>query len=1040
MSNNRTRVPALIVAGLVGGSVLLAQQSTGTLKGRVTEKGTGAPKVGVTITAENQGTGFLRIVTSGSDGSFRLPILPLGNYKLNFKSADSTAAIIRTCSLGQETDCSVAMAAAAQATVVVVATSDTVGEINTTSAEVGVNVTSERLESLPVLSRNVVQAAVLAPGVQIISGTQIDPTKKGSSYMAQGDGQGRGTNFNIDGGDNNSTDVGGYVSSIPMDAIGEFQVVTNQYKAEFGRSNAGFLNVVSKAGSNSFAGVITGQYTDQSLRARKTDEGTKKDTTVQSLGATVSGPILKDKLFYMVSAEKRNEKEPSATFAPQAIEAWPDTAAVQTELKATTIYSRLDWNATPWLNVTGTYSYDKVTTPKQSLGRIELYGGLWNTAALATGTNETNRAGLKFAVNLASNMVWESNFVYFDYKNNIRPQADPLAMDSYFYVSQRDTPAMPLDDAEIGGAGFEGNAYQNTGIRRFQWRNDLTVMLGAHNIKTGLDYQSYTMAETVSFNPFTGIYRFVVGNVPLGNELYGGSQDGWANQHVLRATLTPNGATPGVDVKQLGFYIQDEWALNQNWMLYAGLRVDKDNSLEFMQDAGIKSIYTQIYGTSPAFIRGATPPEDKTYFSPRVQIVYKPKGDDSQVYKLGAGRFVANVVDNVTGFSRGLLAPVNGFPFTAVGNQAAADFTGATTGANNNVSSFAQGTTWDNLNINGHFITLPADLTPYNYAHNVNGLQDYFKNTVNGWLLPAAFDTGGKNLLASDFEYPTTDTLTLSGAWKLGLHHAFEATLLWSRTQHASVQYASNGRDRVTGYAIDGTAITVPTPQTWSIGPDGDDMGDTIFLSNQKSEITQITGKYVYTAPRVNVLFSITYKNARSTYGGAGGAFDQQNGGDFFGGGAVVPWETGRMRPSHGSENLMGSFAVNYQVSWGTSFGLLGSWHGPKKFDTFLGYNPELGPVGRVTNANPSIWMGMGEGAWNMDLSLRIGHAFKFRKFGIEPYLTVQNLLNNYDYGTNYNQNMLSAKGTYQPSFQQRVQGFQVNAPRMAAVGFRMTF
>jgi len=1046
MSNNRTRVPALIVAGLVGGSVLLAQQSTGTLKGRVTEKGTGAPKVGVTITAENQGTGFVRIVTSGSDGSFRLPILPLGNYKLNFKSADSTAAIIRTCSLGQETDCSVAMAAAAQATVVVVATSDTVGEINTTSAEVGVNVTSERLESLPVLSRNVVQAAVLAPGVQIISGTQIDPTKKGSSYMAQGDGQGRGTNFNIDGGDNNSTDVGGYVSAIPMDAIGEFQVVTNQYKAEFGRSNAGFLNVVSKAGSNSFAGVITGQYTDQGLRARKTDEGTKKDNSSQIFGATVSGPILKDKIFYMVSAEKRDEKEASATFSPRAIAKWPETAKVQTELKAKTLYSRLDWNATSWLNVTGTYSYDKVETPRQSLGRIEAYNGIYNTAGLTTGTNETNRGGLKFVINLADNMVWESNFVYFDYKNNMRPEADPLGMDSYFCSIQRSTPRNQISPVDLGGVGFFPNTYQNTGIRRFQWRNDLTVMMGSHNFKTGFDYQNYTMAESINFSPFTGVNRFVVGDVPFGDELYGGSQAGWADQHVLRTVLTAKGVTPGVDVKQLGFYAQDDWTLNQNWTMYVGFRADRDNTLDFMQGAAIREMYRQIYETSPAFIRGATPPKDKTYISPRVQIVYKPKGDDSQVYKLGAGRFVANVVDNITGFSRGLLVPVNGFPQTVIGNRAAQTFTGATTGANFLVDSFAQGATWSNLNINGNFITLPADLTPYNYAHNVNGLQDYFKTTVHSWLRPASFGTGGKNLMASDFEYPTTDTLTLSGAWKFAQRHALELTLLWSRTEHNGTNYASDGLDQVVGYDTDGEAITVSTPQTWSIGPERDpdgnpiDMGDTLFLSNQRSEITQISAKYVYTAPRLSVLFSMTYKNARSSSGGAGGAFDAQAGADIFGGGATLPWVTNHMRPSHGAENLQGSFAVNYQAPWGTSFGLLGSWHGPKKFDTFLGYNPDLGPVGYITNANPDVWMGMGEGQWNMDLSLRVGHAFKYKKLGIEPYITIQNVLNNYDYGSNYNRKMFERDGTYDPTYAQRGVAFQANAPRTAAAGFRMTF
>jgi hypothetical protein len=1031
MSGSSTRILASLAAGLLGGTVLIAQQSTGTFKGRVTDKATGAPKAGVTVTAENVGTGFVRTTATAADGTFRLPVMPLGSYRFSFKSAESVASLARQCALGQEVDASVAMAPAAQATVAVMGTVDSVSENNVSSAEVGVNVTSERLETLPVLSRNVVQAAVLAPGVQLVQGGNVDPTKKASTYMTTGEGQGRGTNFNIDGGDNNSTDVGGYVSTIPIDAVGEFQVVTNQYKAEFGRSNAGFLNVVSKAGSNTFAGVVSAQFTNQALRAMTADEGTKKDNRTLNYGATVSGPLMKDRLFYMVSAEKRNEESSSVTFAPAALAIFPEGAGLMTKIEQTTLYTRFDWNATPWLQVTATYSYDKNTTPNQSFGFIEGQGGNGSPSLLGGGTNETNRGGLKFVANIGSNAVWESNFVLFNYKNNIRPNPDPLGKDSYFFVLQRPFASGPAVDPNTALAmGFDPNSYQNTGIRRFQWRNDLTAMFGSHAVKAGVDFQNYTMADAVTFVPETGVTNFRIAGIPYGTGFY--AQSVQADVNVARANLAAKGLWPGDTIKQYGVYLQDDFTLNANWTLYAGVRADKDTCFEFAQQDFIKKIYSDIYATSPLFIRGATPPKDKTYVSPRLQVVWKPNGDETQAYKLGYGRFVANVVDNITGYARTLMARANGMP-GRIRNLAAVG-QGANSGAFDAVaSSFLQNATI--ATVNGHPLVLPADLTPYNYANDVNGLRTYFQTTVDSWLMPGSFSTVGKQLLASDFRYPQTDTFSLSGAWKFGPQHSLEITYLYSKTKYASVNFTSDS----SAFALD--PAQTPVPQVSSIGPGGAEMNDIIFLSNQQAESHQVQAKYAFTAPRWNVLFNVVAKNARSSYGGAGGAFDQQRGADFYGGATNYPWYTNTMRPAHGSERLSGSFSVTYKADWGTHFGVLGTWHGPKIYDINLGYNPELGPVGYTDNANPNVVVTQGEGNWALDMSLRVAHGFRFgARATVEPFIQIQNLLNNYDYGSSYHNSIFDASGNYLGNVGQRFNGYAINLPRTVAVGVRATF
>ncbi len=182
-------------------------------------------------------------------------------------------------------------------------------------------------------------------------------------------------------------------------------------------------------------------------------------------------------------------------------------------------------------------------------------------------------------------------------------------------------------------------------------------------------------------------------------------------------------------------------------------------------------------------------------------------------------------------------------------------------------------------------------------------------------------------------------------------------------------------------------------------------------------------------------------KNARSSYGGAGGAFDQQRGADFYGGATNYPWYTNPMRPAHGSEKLSGSFSVTYKAHWGTHFGLLGTWHGPKIYDINLGYNPDLGPVGFVDNANPNPIVTQGEGNWALDMSLRISHAFKAgSKVSVEPFLQVQNLLNNYDYGSNYGNSIFDGSGNYLGNVGQRFHGFAINQPRTMAIGVRATF
>ena len=120
--------------------------------------------------------------------------------------------------------------------------------IETSTSSVGGVVDVKRIESLPLNGRQFANLAATIPGVGL--GFHTDPTKS-TQYSPQiNGGNGRNVNYQIDGGDNNDDTVGGLLQLFPLEAIQEFNFVTQRFKAEYGRSNGGVMNIVTKSGTN----------------------------------------------------------------------------------------------------------------------------------------------------------------------------------------------------------------------------------------------------------------------------------------------------------------------------------------------------------------------------------------------------------------------------------------------------------------------------------------------------------------------------------------------------------------------------------------------------------------------------------------------------------------------------------------------------------------------------------------------------------------------------------------------------------------------
>ena len=183
--------------------------------------------------------------------------------------------------------------------------------IQTSSSSVGGVVDVSRIENLPLNGRQFANAAITIAGVGL--GFHSDPTKS-TQYSPQiGGGNGRNVNYQIDGGDNNDDTVGGLLQLFPLEAIQEFNFVTQRYKAEYGRSNGGVMNIVTKSGTNDFHGSWftlvprhSAQRQDQDREDRH-NRAPKGEYERYQYGGSFGGPILQNKAHFFAAYERTQQ-------------------------------------------------------------------------------------------------------------------------------------------------------------------------------------------------------------------------------------------------------------------------------------------------------------------------------------------------------------------------------------------------------------------------------------------------------------------------------------------------------------------------------------------------------------------------------------------------------------------------------------------------------------------------------------------------------------------------------------------------------------
>ncbi|MEA2691263.1 MAG: hypothetical protein QOJ16_650, partial [Acidobacteriota bacterium] len=389
----RTWVSALLVLGLLlalaGAAFAQTDVTTSRISGTV-KGGDGAPLPGVTIEAANQETGLKLTAVTDKDGFYRLLNLPTGTYTASatlegFETSSrkdirlllgSTPSVNFTLEVGKVTE-NITVTAA-------------VPLVEVTNTTVGTTVQTEQIKAIPINGRDFKSLVLLTPE------TRLDSERGNLSISGQ---RGINTNVTIDGVDYNDAFFGGTVGSaegraplsISQESIKEFSVITNGASVEFGRSGGGFVNVITKSGTNLLHG--SGFYYDQpqSLIAKfakvpNTPRASAADQKKDQYGASLGGAAIKDRLFYFLSYDKQKQDVtvPISAFVldPAIFAKYPVLASppsyVQTR-DGDVKFGRLDFQMTPSQRIMARLNVDKYTGvngTSNAQTRTESYNGV----------------------------------------------------------------------------------------------------------------------------------------------------------------------------------------------------------------------------------------------------------------------------------------------------------------------------------------------------------------------------------------------------------------------------------------------------------------------------------------------------------------------------------------------------------------------------------------------------------------------------------------------------------------------------------------
>jgi hypothetical protein len=605
-----------------------AQQPTAaTLSGRVTDPN-GAVIIGATVRATNIATGAIRETTTNGEGAYALSNLQPGNYGVRINAsgfAPKLSGSSLVLQVGQNVTLDTTLEIGVQEVV------DLVGEvplIDTNSSKVDQVINEKEIESLPLNGRNFLELALLVPGNS--PAPNFDPTKTNTVAISSGGQFGRGGNVTVDGADINDDVVGGAVQNISQDAVQEFQIATNRFSAQLGRSASSVINVVTKSGTNDVHGSGAVYFRDRKLQGLPaTFDRTLTATPPfdrEQYSFTLGGPLRKDQAWLFGSVEDRNQDG--------AVLVGARNTAARTIVKSfapaplddllTTV--RFDWQPTADDHLSVRHSLQR----ESDVAASTLIRSIGSASQRQSGRNRAQSLAAAYARVISPRDINSFNFSFSSFINRTAPvtQAPQLTFPS-------------IQD----GASFR--VPQETRQRRLQFGDTLTMVRGNHTLNFGGELQR------VDADFDLGVFQ--QGRVELIEDFpdFDRNGDGRVDDSDLLFAVTLRSAfparplvIPNADNNYLAAFAQDDWRVSPRLTLNLGLRYELDTNVKNL--GGVPDLNPLIL----PFLHGKRS-SDKNNFAPRVGFNLSMKDGRTSLHG-GYGIYYDRVTLEIASLERGL--------------------------------------------------------------------------------------------------------------------------------------------------------------------------------------------------------------------------------------------------------------------------------------------------------------------------------------------------------------------------------------------------
>jgi Carboxypeptidase regulatory-like domain len=297
------RLIALLTVGWLSiGSFASAQSTGGRIRGTVTDPSGGAV-VAARVVIVNDANGSARDTESGANGEYIFLEVPVGAYRIQIDQQGFKKYLRKDVTVELNGVVTVDVILAVGGATEIVEVTGAPPLVDTTSTQLGAVVNERSISQLPLAQRDTYQLLQLQPGVQSQVGLDSVYGSDRAGVVSVNGGRGRDNNFTVNGGDGNDQFAGLPAIQPSPDAIAEFRVLTNTFDAEYGRNAGAVVNVVTKSGTNNYHGNLYEFFRNQGMNARGFFDSQKLDYLQNQFGATLGGPIKKDRTFFFVTYE-----------------------------------------------------------------------------------------------------------------------------------------------------------------------------------------------------------------------------------------------------------------------------------------------------------------------------------------------------------------------------------------------------------------------------------------------------------------------------------------------------------------------------------------------------------------------------------------------------------------------------------------------------------------------------------------------------------------------------------------------------------------